>query len=90
MSLKEKRRGEAGCGVENGEISLWDTVDGQCLESKRMAQVHTIMQAYRYLVHPHTLSRAVSLSACGIQALVDRFDSLLRDTGSVFTYRGRA
>ncbi len=34
--------------VESGEISLWDTVDGQCLESKRMAQVHTSMQAYRY------------------------------------------
>ncbi len=55
LSLKEKRRGVAGCGVENGEISLWDTVDGQCLESKRMAQVHTIMQAYRYHT-PHTPS----------------------------------
>jgi hypothetical protein len=63
-------------GVENGEISLWDTVDGQCLESKRMAQVHTIMQAYRYPT-PHTLRGAVSLSPDLVYSSL--FDRLLRE-----------
>ena len=33
---------------DNGEMSLWDTVDGQCIDSKKLNFIHTNIQAYRY------------------------------------------
>ena len=41
-------------------MSTWDTVDGACLESKKLAQVHSSIQAYRV---PD--SNMVKLFCCG-------------------------
>jgi len=45
---------------ESGEMSTWDTVDGACLESKKISQVHSSIQAYRV---PD--SNMVKLFCCG-------------------------
>ena len=45
---------------ESGEMSTWDTDDGACLESRKLAIVHTNMQAYRV---PD--SNMVKLFCCG-------------------------
>ena len=45
---------------ETGEMSTWDTVDGSCLESKKLSQVHSSIQAYRV---PD--SNSVKLFCCG-------------------------
>ena len=45
---------------EAGEMSCWDTQDGSCLESKKLGQVHTNIQAYRV---PD--SNMVKLFCCG-------------------------
>lgn len=31
---------------ENGELCLWDLSDGKCIESSKLPQVHTSLQAY--------------------------------------------
>ncbi|XP_052824670.1 WD repeat-containing protein 7 isoform X2 [Octopus bimaculoides] len=33
---------------ENGEMCLWDTSDGRCLESTKLPLVHTCIQSYRF------------------------------------------
>ncbi|XP_023324405.1 WD repeat-containing protein 7 isoform X4 [Eurytemora carolleeae] len=45
---------------DNGEMSLWDTVDGQCIDSKKLNFIHTNIQAYRV---PD--SSVVKLFCCG-------------------------
>lgn len=45
---------------ETGEMSTWDTIDGACLESKKLPQVHSSIQAYRV---PD--SNMVKLFCCG-------------------------
>ena len=45
---------------ESGEMSIWDTEDGACLESKKLSLIHTNMQAYRV---PD--SNNVKLFCCG-------------------------
>jgi hypothetical protein len=35
--------------AENGEMFAWDTVDGRCLESKKLTYVHTSLQPYRFV-----------------------------------------
>ena len=46
---------------ENGEMFLWDTVDGRCVENKKLAShVHTSIQSYR---SPD--SHTIKLFCCG-------------------------
>jgi len=36
--------------ADNGEMFSWDTIDGRCIESKRLGHIHTSVQPYRQVL----------------------------------------
>uniref|UniRef100_A0A0K2TM39 WD repeat-containing protein 7 n=1 Tax=Lepeophtheirus salmonis TaxID=72036 RepID=A0A0K2TM39_LEPSM len=56
---------------ENGELNLWDPVDGSCIESKKYPHlVHSWVQSYR-----SPANNRVKLFSCGLYEEIVAFDS---------------